>query len=132
MYQKCTNPGGSATMSRKHGPKHSKHLLSRRHAVACSYGAVTCSFHQLPLSFLPHVVFAALCSICNSQIPAGETQEKTPAATQPKTSRSQVINADPLHNGQSMRKHPTLLVLCVRVPQLTEWPRGLLKARLHL
>ena len=132
MYQKCTNPGGSATMSRKHGPKHSKHLLSRRHAVACSYGAVTCSFHQLPLSFLPHVVFAALCSICNSQIPAGKTQEKTPAATQPKTSRSQVINADPLHNGQSMRKHPTLLVLCVRVPQLTEWPRGLLKARLHL
>ena len=77
-------------MSRKHGPKHSKHLLSRRHAVACSYGAVTCSFHQLPLSFLPHVVFAALCSICNSQIPAGETQEKTPAATQPKPSRSQV------------------------------------------
>lgn len=100
--------------------------------LRCSYGAVTCSFHQLPLSFLPHVVFAALCSICNSQIPAGETQEKTPAATQPKTSRSQVINADPLHNGQSMRKHPTLLVLCVRVPQLTEWPRGLLKARLHL
>ena len=132
MYQKCTNPGGSATMSRKHGPKHSKHLLSRRHAVACSYGAVTCSFHQLPLSFLPHVVFAALCSICNSQIPAGETQEKTPAATQPKTSRSQVINADPLHNGQSMRKHPTLLVLCVRVPQLTEGPRGLLKVGLHL
>ena len=29
MYQKCTNPGGSATMSRKHSQKHSKRLLSR-------------------------------------------------------------------------------------------------------
>ena len=68
---------------------------------------VMCSFHQLPSSFLPHVVFGAFCLICKSQIPAGETQE-TPAATQPKTSKSQVH---------------------LRVPQLTEWPRGLLKVR---
>ena len=135
MYQKCTNPGGSATMSRKHGPKHSKHLLSRRHAVACSYGAVTCSFHQLPLSFLPHVVFAALCSICKFvtvRFLPEKRRRRHPLLLSRRHQGARCINADPLHNGQSMRKHPTLLVLCVRVPQLTEWPRGLLKVRLHL
>ena len=136
MYQKCTNPGGSATMSRKHGPKHSKHLLSRRHAVACSYGAVTVQLRAVSISFhypfFP-TLFLQLCvRFVTVRFLLEKRRRRHPLLLSRRHQGARCINADPLHNGQSMRKHPTLLVLCVRVPQLTEWPRGLLKARLHL
>ena len=98
-------------------------------AVTVQLRAVSISFHY---PFFP-TLFLQLCvRFVTVRFLPEKRRRRHPLLLSRRHQGARCINADPLHNGQSMRKHPALLVLFVRVPQLTEGPRGLLKARLHL